>query len=407
MPDHLTPIYLPDGSIIDPPGVAEYAARGNPPPGKWPGRTIGREDVAMASGDPRDWFRYGHRLEAAEDAWLEWRDAYRRRKSLFPGFDWNQIAIIGEFGAGKTLLANYAARHWFGLGHPVFSNASTLFGWRVSRERVYTSMGSVPKCSALIIDEGSAALSSRMAAGVAVDSFYSMGLNIRKQNCALIVISAQDHMIAASVRRDCKEVWMPVPKADLVIENSELVDPQHLDPASDIDNFRLAWHVWDDYPYRKANLIEGPQETKVGFGKPAYTMYADGDEVRRAYLLTDSFELAQAGAARIADTDLVREDIEDFHAEHWGHEDDRVPRNQQQIAEMMHFFEISRYDADRQHFQAGEVASYLGVSLQKAGLMMRDHFPGIENVQRKGYPAAFVYKRIAELTRQLNNGHSA
>ena len=104
-------------------------------------------------------------------AWAEFIDARRRRKSLFPGFRWNQILIIGEFGAGKTALATFMARHYFGLGHPVFSNAGLLFGWRLNRETVYTSMGRVPRNSVIVIDESSAALSSRMGAGVSVDTF--------------------------------------------------------------------------------------------------------------------------------------------------------------------------------------------------------------------------------------------
>ena len=38
-----------------------------------------RQALMEAAGDPRDWFRYGHRLRAYERAWAEFMDARRRR----------------------------------------------------------------------------------------------------------------------------------------------------------------------------------------------------------------------------------------------------------------------------------------------------------------------------------------
>ena len=39
-----------------------------------------RQALMEAAGDPRDWFRYGHRLRAYERAWAEFMDARRRRR---------------------------------------------------------------------------------------------------------------------------------------------------------------------------------------------------------------------------------------------------------------------------------------------------------------------------------------
>ena len=75
---------------------------------------------------------------------------------------------------------------------------------------------------------------------------------------------------------------MPVPKADLTVSDGDddglssyetPLDDSRVEDANNPDNFRLAWHVWDDYPYRKANLIEGPNpEDKGGFGPPTHTV---------------------------------------------------------------------------------------------------------------------------------------
>ena len=61
--------------LRDPPEVKQYAKRGDPPMDQWPGRVVTREDLMKAGGDPRDWFRYGHRLKAYEEAWAEFADA--------------------------------------------------------------------------------------------------------------------------------------------------------------------------------------------------------------------------------------------------------------------------------------------------------------------------------------------
>ena len=77
---------------------------------------------------------------------------------------------------------------------------------------------------------------------------------------------------------------MPVPKADLTVSDNRDDDDEgradyetpftgKVSGGNDPDNFRLAWHVWDDYPFRKANLIEGPDPTdKGGFGPPNWTL---------------------------------------------------------------------------------------------------------------------------------------
>ena len=178
--------------------------RGDPPIDQWPGRIVTREDLMKAGGDPRDWFRYGHRLKAYEEAWAEFADAQRRRRNFKAGFDWNQILVLGDYGAGKTSVAVHMSRHFFGLGHPVFSNASCLFGWHLKQEEMYTAMGFMPANSVLLIDESSAALASRVGHGVSVSSFEEMNLKIRASaivsgHCSLSMVRNHSHLIPDDV----------------------------------------------------------------------------------------------------------------------------------------------------------------------------------------------------------------
>ena len=122
---------------------------------------------------------------------------------------------------------------------------------------IYTAMAFTPKGSVIIIDESSAALSSRLGHSVAVTTMSEINVNIRKQASVVFYVSAQDWMIAPSIRRDCKEVWMPVSKVTLEVEDDQDMAPGPKDPANDYRNFRLARHVWDDFPYKKGNLIKG------------------------------------------------------------------------------------------------------------------------------------------------------
>ena len=63
------------GQLYDPPELSQHAKRGDPGMGDWPGTVVTREAIMRAAGDPRDWFRYGHRESAAGKTWREFADA--------------------------------------------------------------------------------------------------------------------------------------------------------------------------------------------------------------------------------------------------------------------------------------------------------------------------------------------
>ena len=76
--------------------LAGKADRGDPLMEDWPGVKVTPENVMQATGDPRDWFHFYHRLDAYLEAWAEFYDARAKRRDFFAGFDWNQILILGE-----------------------------------------------------------------------------------------------------------------------------------------------------------------------------------------------------------------------------------------------------------------------------------------------------------------------
>ena len=183
---------IPARFFRDPPELVQFAQRGDPPMDKWLGRFVGKQDLMKASGDQRDWFRYMHRLQAHTRATQEFITGRRVRRDMSANFRWNQILVLGDYGAGKTTTAIKLAYLYYRLGHPVFSNASCLFGWHLEREEMYTALLFVPKNSVLLFDESSAHLSSRVGHGVAVSSFAESNLNTRKKNCIMVYMSAHD-----------------------------------------------------------------------------------------------------------------------------------------------------------------------------------------------------------------------
>ena len=386
----------------DPPELVKYASRGDPPMRRWPGTWVNKYSVMAACGDERDWFRFWWRYDAYRQAWAEFCDARVRRRRFSSGFDWNQVLIIGEYGAKKTTLGIKIAYEFFRRGHPVFSNASVLFGWHLEHEEMYTAMGFMPKFSVLLIDEGSAALASRVAHGVSVSTFSEMNLNTRKNGCFVIYMTAHDWEMAASIRQHCKEVWKPLPGDLVTVEHPGASGRLH--PATDPDNFTVAWDVWSDHPYQKGDLIEGKQE-EDGFGPPDATMYDEGDAVRNAYLLNDTFELAKVGLATTADRDVTKEALARFlelqSKAHLGVDLEdattmaMAPRDNK-IGRVYEYFIDQMEGEGKKFYKASDVARFMQVDAAEAGKLIQRAFP-VEPVRNKGYPAEAIFDHIAKM----------
>ena len=232
-------------------------------------------------------------------------DSYERKRDLTAGYTFGHTLIIGPYGGGKTTGGVNAARADFIGGHPLFSNTACVVGWGLGYEELYTAIGFMPKASVLLIDESSASYNARLSIGVGISTATEAMLNTRKQLVRTYQMSAQDRMIARSIRSEIDNVWMPVPKDKLKVEASRFgISPRN--PARDPDNFRIAWFAWVDKPYDQGMVILNEDKTKGGFGPPDYVYYDEGDGVRDSYLLTDTFDLAPVGVARTLDNDKIK-----------------------------------------------------------------------------------------------------
>ena len=359
------------------------ADRGDPPIERWPGRPTELDDVEDACGHPDDWFPPAWRVKAHTNAWKAFWQARERRnpKSYFRNFNWNQILVFGEYGAGKTALANFYAYQYWQLGHPVFSNGPTLFGWRLEDEELYTAFTQtakhrLPYCAVVIIDEGHAQLGGGMANSVAFRVFMVASANIRKLRIKLIIISGQDRRIAGPVRDYCVEAWRPVP-LEFQRDGSE---PRNVAPANNPENFVIAWDVWDGYPYRQTDLVDAdPSTGPKGFGPPACTMQADGEAVRNAFLLTDTFQLVDVQSAFLTDKDSVRDDLAG------GSRSDGVQYTKEQSAVLAAVRTLYNGGWDSSYLRAGDIGRLAKLDPAVVGKAVGTLF-NVQNVQRKGYP---------------------
>ena len=388
--------------LRDPSEVRLYERR-DPPPHKWPGIIIKRQDLMAAGGDPRDWFRYGHRLNAYRKVWDEYISASVKRRNRPPRTTWNQVIILGDYGSFKSRIGTLIGYNRFRNGSYFFHNASSLFGNRLQGDEMYTALTAAPKNSTFFFDEASNHFPSVLSASVAVASGSEQNLNTRKQNAWVIYASAHDWEISSRILRACKEVWIPVKPEDLHVG-----DPHDKNgsgrrrPADDPDNFVIAYHVWNDFPYRRANAYEGKQKDKSdGWGPPAYTVYDQGENVRQATVLNDTFELAAVGAARTADPERVKARLAaQLNGDTFAPSVDgqytglaAYTRDDELLNGLLKFLQAREYDPP-EYIKAGDIARALRISPQKAGMLVQQLLTISPHPKGKGYLASEIYSEI-------------
>lgn len=270
--------------------------RRDPPPSAWPGETVTEDAVAVASGDERDWFIYRMRLAAFRRGRALFQQARKRRRKYSSGFRHEQIMFVGQMGAKKTVSAAEEAFKWYQRGHPVFHNGGFLFGNEVKGADIYEIVDDVPKYSVILVDEAHSTLESGSGTTTGVRGFVILEAGLRKQNGKLLLMSAMAKKVHPMVREMCSTVRRPlkvvIRKEDFSYAVSE---PGHSDPA----NFVIVWEEWRDYPFLGTDIIDGQvgQKGKYGLGPPDAVMMAQGESVRNAYMLIDSFAPVERSVA--------------------------------------------------------------------------------------------------------------
>ena len=116
------------------------------------------------------------------------------------------------------------------------------------------ALGLMPKHAVLLIDESSAALSSRMGAGVAASSCGEMTTTAGSGTAKVFSMFAQDWEIAPAIRRETRQAGMPVPREKLTIDGG-YAGITLRNPAEDPDTCRIAWFAsWAFFDARQNYL---------------------------------------------------------------------------------------------------------------------------------------------------------
>lgn len=261
--------------------------RHDPPEDEWAGRPVKVDEVADSSGDERDWFLFPMRLEAHLLEIALFRKARKLRRKLSSGFDFGQIMWVGDMGASKSVSACEEAAYWHQRGHEFFHNGGFNFGRVIEGADIYEIIARIPRYSVVAIDEAHTSLESGAAMTSGIRSFAILCAGLRKKGCKLLLMSAMARMVVRIVREMTTQVRRPFKiKADLDDHGFRVERPAHSDPR----NFVLAWEMWDGFPFRGADIVEGRgRRRNDGLGRPHGLQTSRGELVRHAFLLTDSF----------------------------------------------------------------------------------------------------------------------
>ena len=278
--------------------------RGDPPPSAWPGREMTVEDVALASGDERDWFSFQHRLEAFHDVhgmfWSAWRRKRVRANVRNHHLKFGQIMIVGDLGAGKSVLTLTDILPYHAAGHPFFHNGPWLIGRKVEGSSLYDIVGNIPRFSIVAFDETHVSFGSGLTATKGLQAWESDSAGFRKENCRVYMPTAKAVLVAPHIRQNSTEVWRPV-KVNVDGRDNPAHYDEELPAHSNRANFIQAWEVWRDYPFQAADIIDSGglrRDRRSGLGRPDAVYLRNNETVRLGYMLTDSFAPVESTRVR-------------------------------------------------------------------------------------------------------------
>ena len=357
--------------------LREYKSYEFVPMDEWPGEDVTEQDVWLASLDDRDWFSHESRLQAFYDyknrldfAWKRRRQGRWVRNYPPPKFDFAQIGVVGDMGKGKTTIVASEAVYYGQFGYPFFSvynpenmRTSWLMGKKVSPAELYEVIEVIPQKSILGVDEGHTFFESALGMASGIRGWQIQGAGLRKALCRVYIPTALMVLLAPVIRRSCSEVWRPVQTR---VEDQRIPEdrlPSHSDPV----NFVQVWDVWRGFPFRQRDIIEARAPRRNGgLGRPHDTLLRQGETVREAFKLTDSF-LRVAGAqaqqyALKAQQEEVRESRRQGR--------DQAPGLTAEQREVLLAVWATCNNGVSTHFTAGSIAFMTGIRDSQAARML-------------------------------------
>ena len=135
-------------------------------------------------------------------------------------------------------------------------------------------------------------------------------------------------------------------------------------------------------------------------------MCDEGDAVRNAYLLNDTFELAKLGTATMSNRNVVKESLEKFFDRNsqvnLGTDietaTDRAMPRESKLGQIYEFFIEEMEAGGKQYYKAGDVARFMNVDPPTAGKLIQRAFP-VSPERNKRYSAERILAHIEKWKR--------
>lgn len=202
----------------------------------WPGVPVDREMLENYQPDPRDFYTVDQRLAAFDEINL------RHTANWFgdlPGHEKPEIspdviAVIGDIGSGRSVVAHYEAIRRYMAGVQLFHNGWMTVGRNFAETDISMLPFEVPSNSIVVIEDVISGIlrSTRISMdvfmarqGMIVDAM----MNLKKRNCMVILIPMLGGLISNSVRQGITKVW----------------ECLNVNKGGDAADLRFAWDVFE------------------------------------------------------------------------------------------------------------------------------------------------------------------
>ena len=389
--------------------LREYKSYQFVPMDEWPGEDVTEDDVWRASLDDRDWFKYESRLQAFYDYRNRLDFAWNRRKRGRwvrnyppPKFDFAQIGVVGDMGTGKTTIVAAEGAFYGQFGHPFFSvynpdnrRTSWMMGKKIHPAELYEVIEVIPQQSILGVDEGHTFFESGLGMASGIRGWQIQGAGLRKALCRVYIPTALMVLLAPTIRRSCSEVWRPV---EIRVDDHR-VPEEKLPPHSDPANFVQVWNVWRGFPFRQRDIIEArTQRPNGGLGRPHDTLLRQGEVVREAFKLTDSF-LRVAGAQ--AQQFALKAQQEEVRESRRQEREESPSLTREQLKVLLAVWDTCNNGVST-HFTAGSIAFQTGFGDSLVARMLSGFLGDVPGVRTdKGYRCDRVRLALPEKYQNL------
>lgn len=169
------------------------------------GVPMSREWAGEAHDEKRDAFSKKMRLTA----WDKLEEEFQDYKDLDRPYQDSVVMLSADRGEGKTLIAGLMGARARAQGMEVFSNASFLFGTRITAEEVFTFAESLPDNCFIFLDEAHTLVDRYSEQSLRNRTLANSLSLLRKKGCRMVLASVHEETVAMSLKSNVQSLVIP------------------------------------------------------------------------------------------------------------------------------------------------------------------------------------------------------